>query len=1129
MKGQLISALWVGGELPEWAVLSIQSFINLGHRFQLFVYEPCPGVPDGASIRDAREILPEEAKYQDIRGSWAPFADWFRNEFLVCEGGWWTDLDVICLRDDLPDEFPWYCLQEPGLVAVGALAFPPRHPVMEILRAISEDPATVMPWDGPDELAAKVNMRMTMPDVRERRHHAEWGNAGPYGLTRILKHWGLMDLAAASDQLYPLHYTVWRKYLNGDLGLQCSEVSRAWGIHIWGEMLRREPDAWENLAKESIVGELLARHLPDRTSVETLSEKKRVWILVGICSGRQMEERRRACRETWMKHVPDGVKCVFFQGGSRIGGEVDEKDTVSLWVNDDYEHLPAKVLAFYRYALAHYDFEWLFKCDDDTYVALDRLVGLADQRYDLIGDMSLESRGAPSGGAGYLMSRKLVEAFVEHADKVEPCGCEDLIFGGLAKELGVSISATHRLSSDRLPMISLSNDQVSVHWCPPEYMYFLDEACCGSLAGVLHGRHPYWEDYVLFSRNGRFIRAGSCCSGSYRWEDGQLVLVWDNWDDERLTLVGEHWQHGDFVLSPVFGEKTLTLPGNGGDNGELSAGKMRTKRPQKVPVMTCVLLLTPGESIEGRTEMERLGYRCIAYPGVGDTSTLRDTRFEEFSDFMYGLPDWKDTRKVRSLRASFAKMLMDPAFEDDDYIIFGESDSTPVLEASAMLVAVEKALDLYPNVEILRPFGELAMSSPLESPQGDDLKFEPLGTGKHTLDVPSVWGTHALIIPQRSRRKVAELFLDCQLPTDTSLEVACANGELDMRVCKYNCFYQKTRTTLANDARPNALPPLRMALCMASYKRPEDLIRQVYAMMNQSYDNFCLFVAVKGIPEYFVRMWILPQFQHWIDMGKLVVRCFPNTSSQLTNLLDTVRGIDVSSFDLFLKIDDDDFYCRDYLHLINEFHQMMPIGYSSYFSDMVWTIDKYDGTIAPQQEWFSVFGPSMVMSRQVANRLMADEQNPETIRKTIARYDGGAGHCRIAWSEDNYLFRLMKVYGCCNIARFIRQKGPENYLIYQKSNTSVMRGGLVSSILRKYDDVSEKPLLEFVMTLFHPYWTDSLVILGNRARRITCGDEAEVLDISENAVTLRWDHWGTERFVKDSRGAYVLENTSATC
>lgn len=89
-----------------------------------------------------------------------------------------------------------------------------------------------------------------------------------------------------------------------------------------------------------------------------------------------------------------GIECRFFLG--RREALEREEDAIPLWVNDDDDHLPEKVLAFFRYALEYYDFDWLFKCDDNTYVALDRLAELADDQYDLIGDSSLKAKGAPA-------------------------------------------------------------------------------------------------------------------------------------------------------------------------------------------------------------------------------------------------------------------------------------------------------------------------------------------------------------------------------------------------------------------------------------------------------------------------------------------------------------------------------------------------------------------------------------------------------------------------------------------------------------------------------------------------------------------------------------------------------------
>ncbi|WP_295926200.1 hypothetical protein [uncultured Akkermansia sp.] len=538
--------------------------------------------------------------------------------------------------------------------------------------------------------------------------------------------------------------------------------------------------------------------------------------------------------------------------------------------------------------------------------------------------------------------------------------------------------------------------------------------------------------------------------------------------------------------------------------------------------MKCVFLQTPGETMEGLAEMNSLGFECVAYPSTQDTSSLRDTRYEEFASFLDRVPDWTDTSKVRSLRASFARMLLDPAFEDDDFIIFGESDSTPTVDASVLRKAVEEEFLLHPEVDILRPFLELATGPSLPPTCPAHLRFEPLHTSPRTLDSPYVWGTHALIIPVRSRRKVADLFLDWRLPIDTTMEAACAEGKLSMRITPHNLFYQKPRTSSINLSQEPGRNR-RMALCLSSYKRPEDLQRQIFSMMNQSYGNFHLFVAVKGIPEFFVNTFIIPQFQHFIEAGKLTIRCFPN-GNQLSNLLDTVRGIDTSGFELFLKIDDDDFYCRDYLKTINEFCETVPDGYSCYCSDWSWVLYKHGGVVSPQKEPFYVFGSSLVMSREVMEQVWKSETEPEIIRRIMAKYYGGEGHSRIAWSEDNFLHKLMMDFGCGNIAPFVSRKGMKHFLMVQRSNASVTRGGLVPGDAVQHVDVANASSpREMVLTLIHPEWMDTVRIYGQSSYRVSNGDRARVVRQTDSSITLGWEKWGEELFVRNPDGSYHLK------
>ena len=107
MKRECIQGLWIGRRLSLMERLSIRSFLAQGHPYHLYVYGPVQGVPKGVVVRDAKTILPRSRLFRIARGkgrgSLASFSNLFRYKLLSQRGGWWVDLDVVCLR---PFEFP---------------------------------------------------------------------------------------------------------------------------------------------------------------------------------------------------------------------------------------------------------------------------------------------------------------------------------------------------------------------------------------------------------------------------------------------------------------------------------------------------------------------------------------------------------------------------------------------------------------------------------------------------------------------------------------------------------------------------------------------------------------------------------------------------------------------------------------------------------------------------------------------------------------------------------------------------------------------------------------------------------------------------------------------------------------
>lgn len=285
-------------------------------------------------------------------------------------------------------------------------------------------------------------------------------------------------------------------------------------------------------------------------------------ILVGICSGRDYYERRQACRETWLSRPASGIACAFFIGVGDGDPEPDEwsEDMLVLPAPDDYNHLPAKVVAFFRHALGHYDFQWLFKCDDDTYIDLSRLPSLPQEGIDHMGNRMCEHRNEVSGGAGYFLSRAMVEQLVA-ANDIPPTGAEDvLVTQAVARRQG-KIVFTERLyfACDAYPLPG--NDLVTAHWCSPRMLRCIHavnqgEACCR-----FQGAHPAWQDEVLFYPNHVFRRKTSLCCGEWLWSDeGLLELHWARWPMDTLIPVGDGFVSHDLKLSPLDG--TLPAPGS---------------------------------------------------------------------------------------------------------------------------------------------------------------------------------------------------------------------------------------------------------------------------------------------------------------------------------------------------------------------------------------------------------------------------------------------------------------------------------------------------------------------------------------------------------------------------------------
>ena len=109
-SNKIIQSLWVGNSLSKMEQLCAKSYLHNGHDFHLYVYDEIKNVPHGVVLKNGNEIISESKIFKDNRGGFASFSDFFRYTLLYKKGGWWVDMDSICLKYfDIKEDYCFSC------------------------------------------------------------------------------------------------------------------------------------------------------------------------------------------------------------------------------------------------------------------------------------------------------------------------------------------------------------------------------------------------------------------------------------------------------------------------------------------------------------------------------------------------------------------------------------------------------------------------------------------------------------------------------------------------------------------------------------------------------------------------------------------------------------------------------------------------------------------------------------------------------------------------------------------------------------------------------------------------------------------------------------------------------------
>ena len=231
-------------------------------------------------------------------------------------------------------------------------------------------------------------------------------------------------------------------------------------------------------------------------------------------------------------------------------------------------------------------------------------------------------------------------------------------------------------------------------------------------------------------------------------------------------------------------------------------------------------------------------------------------------------------------------------------------------------------------------------------------------------------------------------------------------------------------------------PPMKeykIMFMVSSFKRPIFLTGQINRLLNQTYNNHDISVSIKGSPnESAFRNTFLREIETYEKSGRVFVR-FDKNKGQLSNLLDTIRDINVEKYDFFCKIDDDDWYAPDYAYEVNKAFNQIPedereMSSSSYHEGYILTED-IDQTHL-NKNGTDLTGPTLCFSKELIKIALEVEKDPPTAEKYLPGERGGA-----FWrTEDRFLDHMSRRNGY-----HIERNSPYPTVIYGWQYRSVIR------------------------------------------------------------------------------------------
>ena len=224
MNSHIFSTFW-SGKISLREYVCINSFLDKSHKYYIYSYEKIEGLPKGAELKDAADIVPKEEYllYKErLPNRWDLFSDKFRYLLLYKKGGWWVDTDIICLKKeiDVKSKDTFMCFYDNKNINNACLKFPKGDAVMQYCIKYIKD------WEVANNFEYKK---------------LDWGMFAPPLITKAVKSLNRLDEVYLYEYAYPIEMKnsldIFKKNKNKFI---LDKLKKSYFSHLWNEILSRE-------------------------------------------------------------------------------------------------------------------------------------------------------------------------------------------------------------------------------------------------------------------------------------------------------------------------------------------------------------------------------------------------------------------------------------------------------------------------------------------------------------------------------------------------------------------------------------------------------------------------------------------------------------------------------------------------------------------------------------------------------------------------------------------------------------------------------------------------------------------------------------------------------------------------